>query len=114
MRAAPGDPPSIASQYRMWHATRHGGTPRVTEVTAEKDQLTELDEQVLRFERFWWRRPGAKVQAIADTFGLTLIGYYRHLNSLLDLAAAVVFDAPLISRLRRQRDEQARLRLATR
>lgn len=107
------EPAAFESQYRMWHIVRHGGTPSVTEIVRE-DHLSEMDEEVLRFERFWWRRPGAKMQAIADTFGLTQIGYLRHLNALLSLQSALKFDPPLVNRLRRLRDEQVRLRLAGR
>lgn len=114
MRAGGGHPKSIASQYQMWHATRHGVTPTVTADAEAGEALTDLDQQVLRFERFWWRRPGAKVQAIGDTFGLTMIGYYQHLNGLLTLPCALAFDPPLVQRLRRLQAESGRLRLAMR
>ncbi len=106
-------PAMVASQYRMWHAVRHGVTPTVN-APADPAALSDLDEQVLRFERYWWRRSGAKVQAVADIFGLGAVTYYARLNELLTLPAALAFDGLLVNRLRRQRDDTARLRLAMR
>jgi hypothetical protein len=65
--------------------------------------LDERDRQILAFERRWWRRPGAKDQAIRDTFGLSTIRYYQLLNRLLDEPAALAEDPVLVGRLRRLR-----------
>lgn len=101
MRAA-ADPASIPSQYQLAHAQH---VPAVG--------LTELDRQVLEFERQWWRQPGAKVQAIRDTFAVSMASYYARLNELLSKPAALEYDAVLVNRLRRSRDNSARrLRLA--
>lgn len=65
-----------------------------------------LDDQaarILAFERRWWRRPGAKEQAIRDTFGLSVTRYYQLLNRLLDEPAALISDPLLVTRLRRIR-----------
>ena len=48
------------------------------------DGLTERERQVLAFERQWWRRAGAKEQAIRDLFGISSTRYYQLLNGLLD------------------------------
>jgi hypothetical protein len=68
--------------------------------------LRERDKQILAFERGWWRRPGAKEQAIRDTFGLPVTRYYQLLNQLLDEPAALVHDPVLVHRLRRLRSRR--------
>jgi hypothetical protein len=66
---------------------------------------------MLDFERQWWRRSGAKEQAIRDTFGMTPARYYQALNRLLDLPAAMRYDAALVHRLQRLRDTARSRRL---
>ena len=68
---------------------------------------------MLEFERQWWRQPGAKEQAIRDTFGITPTRYYQGLNALLDLPAALSFDAALVHRLQRLRAGASRGRRLT-
>jgi hypothetical protein len=70
--------------------------------------LTEQQRAMLDFERQWWRQPGAKEQAIRDTFGLTPTRYYQALNGVLDLPAAIGYDASLVHRLQRVRAEATR------
>ena len=70
--------------------------------------LTEPQRAMLDFERQWWRQPGAKEQAIRDTFGVTPTRYYQSLNSLLDLPEALTYDAPLVHRLLRLRSAATR------
>lgn len=65
--------------------------------------MTERDREILAFERRWWRHPGAKEQAIRDTFGLSTTRYYQLLNRLLDQPAALAHDPVLVGRLRRIR-----------
>jgi len=67
------------------------------------DELTERERDLLDFEKQWWRRPGAKEQAIRDRFDLSPTRYYQLLNALLDRPAAVAYDAGLVNRLRRLR-----------
>lgn len=73
-------------------------------------QLTELEKQVLGFERQWWRLAGAKEQAIRDTFDLSATRYYQVLNCLLDNPAALAHDPVLVGRLRRLRFVHTRVR----
>jgi hypothetical protein len=75
------------------------------------DDLTEPQRAMLDFERQWWRRSGAKEQAIRDTFGMTPARYYQALNRLLDLPAAMRYDAALVHRLQRLRDTARSRRL---
>jgi Protein of unknown function (DUF3263) len=77
-------------------------TPREPERAAEPE-LTEPERAMLDFEKHWWRRPGAKEQAIRETFDLSPTRYYQRLNALLDHPAAVAYDPALINRLRRLR-----------
>jgi uncharacterized protein DUF3263 len=67
------------------------------------DTLDPRDKQILAFERRWWRQPGAKEQAIRNTFGLSTTRYYQLLNRLLDQPAALAEDPVLVQRLRRLR-----------
>jgi hypothetical protein len=73
-------------------------------------QLTEREEQILAFERRWWKHAGSKEQAIRDTFGLSATRYYQVLNGLLDNPAALAHDPVLVGRLRRLRSTRARAR----
>jgi Protein of unknown function (DUF3263) len=76
--------------------------------------LTERDEQILEFERQWWRYAGAKEQAVNDLFGCSATRYYQMLNTLIDSQAALEFDPLLVKRLRRQRSARQRNRSARR
>jgi len=75
--------------------------------------LSEPQQAMLEFERQWWRQPGAKEQSIRDTFGITPTRYYQSLNALLDLPAAVSYDAALVHRLQRLRAAATRGRRLT-
>jgi hypothetical protein len=68
------------------------------------DALSDVQRAILDFERQWWRQPGAKEQAIRDTFSMSPTRYYQTLNALLDLPGALSYDAPLIHRLQRLRN----------
>jgi hypothetical protein len=70
--------------------------------------LDERAEQILAFERRWWKHAGAKEQAIRDTFGLSATRYYQVLNGLLDDPAALQRDPVLVGRLRRLRASRSR------
>jgi hypothetical protein len=72
--------------------------------------LTEREEQILAFERRWWKHAGSKEQAIRDTFGLSATRYYQVLNGLLDNPAALAYEPVLVGRLRRLRSTRARSR----
>jgi hypothetical protein len=80
------------------------------EAVHEQPELTAREEQILVFERKWWKHAGSKEQAIRDTFDLSATRYYQVLNGLLDNPAALVFDPMLVGRLRRLRSTRARAR----
>ncbi len=77
---------------------------------ADPVALTEREEQILVFERKWWKHAGSKEQAVRDTFGLSATRYYQLLNGLLDNPAAMERDPVLVARLRRLRSTRARAR----
>lgn len=70
--------------------------------------LTERQQRILEFERQWWRRQGAKEQAIRDTFQISATRYYQILNALLDIPDALAHDPVLVNRLRRLRASHTR------
>jgi len=77
---------------------------------SETEALTALQQRVLDFEQQWWRNPGAKEQAVRDTFDLSATRYYQLLNHLLDQPAALRYDPVLVRRLRRLRSDRLRAR----
>lgn len=74
--------------------------------------LSDLEQQVLEFERQWWKLPMAKEHAIADTFSMTGPAYYQMLNALIDRQAALAADPLLVKRLRRMRAQRREQRNA--
>ncbi|GAB2492651.1 hypothetical protein GCM10027187_69720 [Streptosporangium sandarakinum] len=70
--------------------------------------LTERERELLAFERRWWRRPGAKEQAIRQTFGVSATRYYQLLGELVDRPEALAHDPMLVKRLRRLRETRRR------
>ncbi len=77
-------------------------------------QLSERDQQVLAFERQWWKYAGAKEQAVKELFDMSATRYYQVLNALIDSPAALAHDPMLIKRLRRMRSSRQRARTARR
>jgi hypothetical protein len=77
-------------------------------------ELSERDQQVLAFERQWWKYAGAKEQAIRELFDMSATRYYQVLNALIDSPAALAHDPMLIKRLRRLRSTRQRARTARR
>jgi hypothetical protein len=65
--------------------------------------LTAREEEMLAFERQWWRRPGAKDTAIRSRFGVPPTRYYQALNALVDRPDAWALDPLVVGRLRRVR-----------
>jgi len=72
--------------------------------------LTEREQQILAFERKWWKHAGSKEQAIRDVFDLSATRYYQLLNGLLDNPAALAAEPVVVARLRRLRSTRARSR----
>jgi hypothetical protein len=76
--------------------------------------LTEREQQILRFERKWWRYAGGKEQALMDMFQLSPTRYFQVLNALIDQPAALAFDPMLVKRLRRMRHTRQQARSTAR
>lgn len=89
--------------------TETGHEPTVNKVHAG---LTELQRDVLRFERQNFSSVGAKDEAIRARFALPAARYYQVLNGTLEEPAALVFDPMLINRLIRLRETRTTARQA--
>jgi hypothetical protein len=76
--------------------------------------LTEREQEILGFERQWWKYAGAKEQAIRDLFDMSATRYYQVLNALIDRPEALAYDPMLVKRLRRLRASRQRARSARR
>jgi hypothetical protein len=68
--------------------------------------LTDLERDILAFERQWWRYQGAKDTAIRERFNLSSSVYFLALNGIIDKPAALAFDPMLVKRLTRLRQER--------
>ena len=76
--------------------------------------LGDRDQQILAFERQWWKYAGAKEQAIRELFDMSATRYYQVLNALIDRPEALAVDPMLVKRLRRLRASRQRARSARR
>ena len=79
-----------------------------------RSQLGARDQEILGFERQWWKYAGAKEQSIRDEFDMSATRYYQVLNALIDRPEALAYDPMLIKRLRRLRATRQRTRAARR
>lgn len=71
-------------------------------------ELTDLEREILAFERKWWRFAGAKEEAVRELFDMSSTRYYQVLNTVIDRPAALAQDAALVNRLRRMRATRQR------
>jgi hypothetical protein len=81
----------------------------IPQAAAELDQRLQ---DVLDFEREWWKHPGPKERAVRERFGVSLARYHHLLNRALDLPQALSYDPMLVRRLRRLREARRRKRFA--
>ena len=77
-------------------------------------ELTDRDQEILAFEREWWRHETAKERAAQDRLGARARDYYRTLSQLIDRDEALEHDPLLVRRLRRLRATRRRHRAARR
>jgi hypothetical protein len=82
----------------------------IASVDLEPGGLSAREQEVLAFERQWWKYAGAKEQAVRDLFDMSATRYYQLLNTLIDRPEALAHDPMLVKRLRRMRSERARQR----
>src|SRR4051812_33766371 len=73
-------------------------------------QLSPRDQEILAFERQWWKYAGAKEQAVRELFDMSATRYYQVLNALIDRGEALEHDPMLVKRLRRLRSARQRAR----
>ena len=82
--------------------------------TVSLRELSDRDQEIIAFERQWWKYAGAKEQAIRELFDMSATRYYQVLNVLIDSPIALAADPMLIKRLRRLRSTRQRARSARR
>ena len=83
-------------------------------MSADSPELTDLDREILEFERDWIAHAGAKDAVLRERFDLTPTRYHQLLNRLIDLPAAEVHAPRLVRRLRRLRAARQEQRSARR
>lgn len=76
--------------------------------------LSGREQEILTFERQWWKYAGAKEQAVRELFDLSATRYYQVLNAMIDRPEALSHDPMLVKRLRRMRQSRQRARSARR
>ncbi|PRX50298.1 uncharacterized protein DUF3263 [Prauserella shujinwangii] len=76
--------------------------------------LSQREQEVLAFERQWWKYAGAKERAIRELFAMSPTRYYQILNQLIDKPEAMRSDPMLVKRLRKSRAARQRTRAARR
>ncbi len=87
---------------------------RIIESGVPSAGLTAREQEILAFERQWWKYAGAKEQAVRELFDMSSTRYYQVLNALIDRSDALAFDPMLVKRLRRMRQSRQRARSARR
>lgn len=83
-------------------------------VASPESGLAARDQEILAFERQWWKYAGAKEEAIREQFGLSPTRYYQVLNTVVDRPEALAADPMLVKRLRRLRASRQKSRAARR
>jgi hypothetical protein len=63
--------------------------------------FSEMDREILDFERGWWLHPEPKDRTITDVLGLTPGAYYRRLRQLATSPDAAAYDPLTVRRVRR-------------
>jgi hypothetical protein len=84
-----------------------GGTDlaqRAVDGPAADDALSELEREILEFERSWWKYAGAKDSAIREKWDISPTRYYQLLAAIIEKPAALEHDPMLVRRLVRLRD----------
>ena len=66
--------------------------------------LTELEMDILAFERQWWRYPGARETAVVERYGWSFTRHLQVVNALIDRPEALAYDPIVVKRLQRLRE----------
>lgn len=80
------------------------------QLSEEPYELTNLDREMLEFERLRFKYAGAREAAVYERFDLTLPTYTRRVLWLIEQPAAERYDPVLVRRLVRLRDLRRRQR----
>ncbi|HEX8098904.1 MAG TPA: DUF3263 domain-containing protein [Actinomycetota bacterium] len=80
----------------------------------EDPQTEEPWQEILDFEREWWRLSVPKEAAVRERFHMSAARYYHLLNRVIDRPDALRYDPMLVRRLRRLREARRRKRFAKR
>lgn len=89
----------------------HNARTRVVDVAGD---LTDFGQQVLDFEKSWWKYAAVKETGVRERWGISSTRYYQLLNHLIDEPAALVAEPLLVRRLRRLRSARQDQRRAVR
>ena len=73
--------------------------------------LTDVERELLDFERMWWQLPASKTSEIRARFGFSTSSYYRTLHLLVDRPDAEAYDPLTVRRVRHRRDLVRRERI---
>jgi hypothetical protein len=76
--------------------------------------LSQLEYDILTFEKQWWQYPGTKEKAVRERFAMSPTRYYQVLNHVIDQAPALAAEPLLVRRLRRLRAARQKARSARR
>ena len=87
---------------------------RVASGQPGQGELSPRDQEILAFERQWWKYAGSKEQAVRELFDMSTTRYYQVLNALIGRPEAVAHDPMLVKRLRRMRAARQKSRSARR
>lgn len=68
--------------------------------------LSQEQRAMLDFEREHWRYPAGKETEVRRRFDLSLVGYQKSLNALLDEPSALAYAPSTVRRLRRLRQKR--------
>lgn len=77
-------------------------------------RLSDVNRQMLDFEKRSWHYAGAKDRDITDTFDMTPTRYYHKLARLITTEAAYAYDPMLVERLLSARSTTQRVEGAAR
>ena len=77
-------------------------------------RLSEVEVEMLAFERGRFKYAGAREQAIRDRFGVSPLVYSETLRALVDSPAALAHDPVTVRRLQRLREARRAQRSAGR
>lgn len=70
-------------------------------MTSSPGDLTDAEKRMLDFAGTWWRFPGAKEDAIRETFDVSPTRFYQRLIVLIGRQEALAYAPVTVKRLRR-------------